>query len=94
LASEAGRVIDDNGPGIPPEEREKVFAAFYRLERSRNRETGGVGLGLSVAREHGGDIILTAFKGAGLRVRMQLPILAKMFTGNASAKDEVAAAPI
>ena len=50
-------VVDDDGPGIPAEELEKVFAPFYRLEGSRNRDTGGVGLGLAVARnsarEHG-----------------------------------------
>ncbi|MBX9874980.1 MAG: HAMP domain-containing protein, partial [Beijerinckiaceae bacterium] len=57
-------VVDilDDGPGIPASEREKVFQPFYRMERSRNRETGGFGLGLTVARAaihaHGGDIVL------------------------------------
>jgi signal transduction histidine kinase len=78
LVPEKGRV-DDNGPGIAPGEREKVFALFYRLERLLSRETGGVSLGLSVARtvarEHGGDITLMDVEGAGLRVRMQLPSL-------------------
>lgn len=54
--------IEDDGPGVPPEEIEHVFAPFYRLEGSRNRETGGVGLGLaiarSIARRHGGDVTL------------------------------------
>jgi signal transduction histidine kinase len=52
--------IEDKGPGIPRSEREKVFDPFYRIESSRNPDTGGVGLGLFVARsiiwEHGGDI--------------------------------------
>jgi signal transduction histidine kinase len=69
--------IEDNGPGIPPDEREKVFAPFYRLESSRNRETGGAGLGLAIARtiarEHGGDIMLATAGGGGLRVRLELP---------------------
>jgi signal transduction histidine kinase len=69
--------IDDDGPGIPMAEREKVFAPFYRLEGSRNRDTGGVGLGLAVARtiarEHGGDITLATAEGGGLRARLELP---------------------
>jgi len=69
--------IDDDGPGIPVEEREKVFAPFYRLEGSRNRDSGGVGLGLAVARtiarEHGGDITLATAEGGGLRVCLELP---------------------
>ncbi|MEZ5582849.1 MAG: ATP-binding protein [Candidatus Competibacteraceae bacterium] len=55
--------IGDRGPGIAAELREQVFIPFFRLETSRNRETGGVGLGLAVARttirRHGGDITLT-----------------------------------
>jgi signal transduction histidine kinase len=81
LVHEPGRVIvlvEDNGPGIPDNERENVFAPFYRLERSRNRDTGGVGLGLAVARtvarEHGGDITLDNIKGGGLRARLELPV--------------------
>jgi signal transduction histidine kinase len=70
-------VIDDDGPGIPIEEREKVFAPFYRLEGSRNRDTGGVGLGLAIARtiarEHGGDVMLATGDDGGLRVRLELP---------------------
>ena len=70
-------VVDDDGPGIPLDEQEKVFAPFYRLEQSRNRDTGGVGLGLAVsrtiAREHGGDVKLSNRTPAGLRVRLELP---------------------
>lgn len=69
--------VDDDGPGIPEDEREKVFAPFYRLEGSRNRDTGGVGLGLAVARttarEHGGDITLDSAASGGLRARLELP---------------------
>lgn len=71
--------LDDDGPGIPPAEREKVFAPFYRMEASRSRETGGTGLGLSVARTivhaHGGTIALSDRPGAGtgLRVTITLP---------------------
>lgn len=71
-------VIDDNGPGIAPEQREDVFRPFYRLEDSRNPDTGGVGLGLAIARDivrgHGGDILLDDSPHGGLRVRVRLPI--------------------
>lgn len=70
--------IDDDGPGIPASEFEKVFAPFYRLERSRSRDTGGVGLGLATARTivrgHGGDITLANREEGGLRVTVVLPV--------------------
>ena len=79
LADRAVVTIDDDGPGIPEEEREKVFAPFYRLESSRNRDTGGVGLGLAVARnsarEHGGDLTLGANERGGLHARLELPAI-------------------
>ena len=69
--------VEDHGPGIPRSEREKVFEPFYRIEGSRNPDTGGVGLGLavarSIAREHGGDIVLATRKGGGLSARLELP---------------------
>jgi len=69
--------VDDNGPGIPEDQREAVFKAFYRLESSRNPTTGGVGLGLTIARDivlgHGGDIELTDAPEGGLRVLVRLP---------------------
>ena len=80
LAAETGRVvilIEDEGPGIPRSEREKVFEPFYRIGSARDPSTGGVGLGLSVTRsiiwEHGGEINLSSRKGGGLAVRVHLP---------------------
>lgn len=69
-------VVDDDGPGIPIDKTEEVFMPFFRLEGSRSRETGGVGLGLSIsraiARQHGGDIILSP-REPGLRAAIVLP---------------------
>ena len=70
--------IEDDGPGIAPADMETVFEPFRRLETSRNRETGGSGLGLSIARNivhaHGGDITLQNQPGGGLRARVILPV--------------------
>jgi signal transduction histidine kinase len=70
-------LVEDAGPGIPAELREAAFRPFYRIEGSRNRQTGGVGLGLaavrSAVRGHGGDIALESRTGGGLRVRVRLP---------------------
>lgn len=70
--------IDDDGPGIPEDKREEVFKAFVRLEESRNKETGGVGLGLSVAKDvitsHGGRIELFDSPMGGLRVLVSIPL--------------------
>lgn len=69
--------IEDSGPGIPEDLHEDVFKPFRRLEGSRSRETGGTGLGLTVARTiiraHGGDIVLTNRPEGGLRVEVTLP---------------------
>jgi two-component system osmolarity sensor histidine kinase EnvZ len=70
--------VDDDGPGIPPEQREEVFRPFFRVDHSRNRATGGVGLGLTIARDvvrsHGGDITLLASPLGGLRALVRLPV--------------------
>ncbi len=71
-------IVDDDGPGIPEDKREDVFKAFYRLEESRNKETGGVGLGLSIAKDvitsHGGNIELQDSPMGGLRVLISIPL--------------------
>ena len=71
-------IIDDDGPGIPDVKREEVFKPFRRLESSRNSKTGGVGLGLTIARDvvlaHGGSIALTDAPSGGLRVMVRLPL--------------------
>jgi two-component system osmolarity sensor histidine kinase EnvZ len=76
-----GRVeilVDDDGPGVPHDKREEVFKPFFRLEASRNVETGGTGLGLTIARDilrsHGGDLTLGDSPLGGLRAVLQLPV--------------------
>jgi signal transduction histidine kinase len=71
-------VIDDKGPGIPDGEKEQVFTPFYRLESSRSRDTGGTGLGMTIARNAirsmGGDVVLLDRPSGGLRVKVTLPV--------------------
>ncbi|MBL8711013.1 MAG: HAMP domain-containing protein [Rhodospirillaceae bacterium] len=71
-------MVDDDGPGIPPTAREEVFKPFFRLEQSRNQETGGTGLGLTIARDiirgHGGDLELRDSPQGGLRAVVRLPL--------------------
>jgi signal transduction histidine kinase len=70
--------IEDDGPGIPPADLDRVFQPFQRLETSRNRETGGVGLGLPIARNilraHGGDVTLANRPSGGAKVVITLPV--------------------
>jgi signal transduction histidine kinase len=81
IVHEADRVVivvDDDGPGIPAEEQERVFWPFYRREAARDPAKAGVGLGLSiartVAREHGGDVTLRNRDGGGLTALIELPV--------------------
>jgi two-component system osmolarity sensor histidine kinase EnvZ len=70
--------VDDDGPGIPPEQREEVFRPFFRLDEARNQDEGGTGLGLAIARDiarsHGGEIILSQSPMGGLRASVRLPV--------------------
>ena len=70
--------IDDDGPGIPPEKRADVFKPFFRPEASRNPMTGGVGLGLTIARDivlgHGGELVLGDAPQGGLRATVLIPV--------------------
>ena len=70
-------MVDDDGPGIPKEERERIFEPFYRLDRSRDRATGGFGLGLSIACKavalHGGTIRVEDSPLGGARFVISLP---------------------
>ena len=71
-------LVEDDGPGLPEDELEAVFEPFHRAERSRSRETGGAGLGLTVARQaaraHGGDVTLANRSEGGLLARLHLPL--------------------
>ena len=69
--------VEDDGPGIPADQLAKVFEPFYRVEESRNRDTGGVGLGLAIARTvveaQGGTLTLANRTPAGLCALIVLP---------------------
>lgn len=70
--------VDDDGPGIPPDQRELMLQPFSRLEASRNRGTGGAGLGLAVVRTlteaHGGKVTIADAPGGGARISLRLPL--------------------
>ena len=85
IAIRAGRreervwmVVDDDGIGIPEEDRPRIFERFYRVDKARSRQSGGTGLGLSIAKEivdrHQGLLALQDKKGPGLAVRLELNI--------------------
>ncbi len=71
--------ISDHGPGVPEEALRKLFRPFYRIDNARNRQTGGVGLGLSITeravRLHGGSVTAQNRPGGGLIVEIRLPAL-------------------
>jgi signal transduction histidine kinase len=73
-------LVEDEGPGIPENDRQRVFEPFVRLESSRNEDTGGTGLGLTLVKAivegHGGAVRLENRPGGGLRARMHLPRMA------------------
>jgi len=70
--------VDDDGPGIPADQREEVFKPFLRLDDARNQDEGGTGLGLAIARDiarsHGGDITLADSPLGGLRAIVKVPV--------------------
>ena len=70
--------VEDDGPGIPEARREEAFRPFHRLDEGRNLQTGGVGLGLAIARDaaraHGGELALEDSEAGGLRAVVRLPV--------------------
>lgn len=70
--------VDDDGIGIPPKDRPRIFERFYRVDKARSRQSGGTGLGLSIAKEivdrHEGVLELVDREGPGLSMRMELKI--------------------
>jgi two-component system sensor histidine kinase CpxA len=79
-ASEVRITVRDHGPGVPDSELQKVFKPFYRVDTSRERRTGGVGLGLAIAERaiklHNGKITAENLKGGGFSVEITLPLAA------------------
>jgi two-component system, OmpR family, sensor kinase ParS len=75
-------VVEDDGPGIPLAERERVFEPFTRLDASRDRATGGIGLGLAIVRQvarwHGGDVHIGESDRGGARVAIEWPLNPKL----------------
>ncbi|MFM0211953.1 ATP-binding protein [Paraburkholderia sediminicola] len=87
-------IVEDDGPGIPLADRSRVFEPFHRLDSSRDRHTGGFGLGLAIVRRvalvHGGDVRLEEAASGGARFVITLPALALPLPANGSARQDVA----
>lgn len=70
--------VEDNGIGIPPEDVNRIFERFYRVDKARSRQLGGTGLGLAISKEiallHGGDITVKSKLGKGTQIHIKLPI--------------------
>jgi len=70
--------VDDNGPGIAPQHLPRLTERFYRVDRSRSRETGGTGLGLAIVKHvvqrHGGQVLISSVPGQGSRFGFMLPL--------------------
>jgi two-component system, NtrC family, sensor kinase len=79
--------VSDTGPGIPPEECDRIFEKFRQVDSSNTRAKGGTGLGLAIAREivemHGGRIWVESTMGQGSTFRMELPVHAAAAAGAA-----------
>ena len=72
-------IVEDTGIGIPPEEQERIFERFYRVDKSHSRRIGGTGLGLSIVKHgaqiHGASIELESTPGKGTRITLRFPPL-------------------
>jgi signal transduction histidine kinase len=70
--------VNDSGPGISPEEQEKIFERFYRVDKARSREQGGAGLGLAIAKwivlQHRGTVVVKSHPGSGSTFSVELPL--------------------
>ena len=77
--------VSDTGPGIPPEERDRIFEKFHQIDNSSTRTKGGTGLGLAIAKEivemHGGRIWVESTPGQGSTFRLELPVRAAAAVG-------------
>ena len=82
--------VDDTGPGLTPQELSQVFDRFYRVDASRARSTGGVGLGLTIAKQlveaHGGTIIAESTLGGGSRFGFELPLVRPSLAGKSDTR--------
>lgn len=85
--------VTDQGPGISPEEQERVFERFYRVDSARSRQTGGTGLGLSIVKHvlanHGGEVSLWSQPGQGSTFTLRLPLADEERAGTDGAPDEM-----
>ena len=77
--SEAVIRIRDDGPGIAPEDQERIFERFYRVDKSRSRQLGGTGLGLAIVKNavrlHGGTVSVSSEPGKGSVFEVRLPMM-------------------
>jgi signal transduction histidine kinase len=76
-ADHVALIVDDEGPGIPEADLQRIFERFYRVDKARSRETGGTGLGLSIVKHlvglHGGDVRAENRPGGGARFVVRIP---------------------